>query len=254
MIRTEAYNSECISRLLDEILTDADKLIGALPKDGNKFDVLSISMFVTMIDIVTDINHLVKINRYLSIPSLVRNFMDTYVDLLLVTSNSENVYPLLYKVYSDELKVLKAKINPLHSSFFKDNNDLEAIEKQITEKENDLIELRKLVGSNKLKTIRVKYERVKLLWFYETIYSDLCSQTHNGLNSIERRHIFPKTEDKILIKYLQSFDTQDYFKYILTLLIHFHVSIESINKSLNLKCDSLIEEVEHKIHRFINLK
>ena len=252
MNRTDVRNSESVSKLLDEILKDADKLIGAFPKDLNRFDVLSISMFLTMIDITTDINHLVKMNRFLSIPSLVRNFMDAYVDLLLITSDSKNVYPLLYKVYSEDQKVLKAKIKPVHSSLFiKDDKELETINKQIIEKQSELNELKKLVGSNELKTIKEKYERVNLLWFYETIYSDLCSQTHNGLKSIESRHISPKTDDKILIKYLQAYDTQDYYVYILTLLNYFHESILVINKALNLNNDSLIGEIQNKIKAFI---
>lgn len=248
-------NSESTSKLLDEILDDANKLIQTLPKEIGRFDILSITMFFTMIDITTDINLLIKNNRYLSIPSLVRNFMDTYVDLLLVTSDSKNVYPLLHKVYSEEQRALKAKIKPLHSSLFiKDNSDLETTNKQITEKENELNELKKLVGSNKLKTIKDKYERVNLLWFYETIYNDLCSQTHNGLDSIERRHIDLKTEDKILIKYLQSYYTRDYFVYILILLNYFHASIGVINKLLDLKCDSLIAAVQNKIQEFVDHK
>jgi len=245
----EAYNADFISRQLDEILKDIDKLIRAFPRNVNRFDVLSISMFFTLIDITTDINHLVKMKRYLSIPSLVRNFMDSYVDLILVTSDSKNVYPLLYKVYSDGLKVLKAK---RHSSMFnKDNDDLEMINRQITEKENKLKELSKLIGPNKLKTIRDKYERVNLLWFYETVYSDLCSQTHNRLDSIEHRHIEQKTKDKISIKYLQLYNIEDFYKYILTLLIYFNEAIGVVNRTLDLKCDILVEEIQEKIRGIV---
>jgi hypothetical protein len=247
------HNSESTSKLLEAILNDTDKLISAFPKEIKRFDILPVSMFFTMIDIAMDINHLVKKNRYLSVPSLVRNFMDAYVDLILVTSDSKNVYPLLFKVYSDQQKALEARVNPLHSSMFI-NDDPEAINKQIAERKNELNELKDLIGSNKLRTIKDKYKRVNLLWFYETIYSDLCSQTHNGLDSIVRRHLNPQTEDRILIRYLQAYDTQDYYMYILTLLSYFNESIIVINERLNLKCDLLIKEIRHRSLEFIDRK
>jgi len=246
-------SSESISKLLDEILNDSDELIKSLPGKLKKFDVLSISLFFTLIEITTDVNYLVKVKRFISIPSLVRSFMDTHVDLLLITGDSENVYPLLYKVYDGERKVLKAKIDPLHSSLFiTDSNDLETIKKQIIEKDKEIIELEKLVGSNKLRTIKDKYERVNLLWFYKTIYNDLCAHTHNALNSIEHRHIDQVPDDKILLRYLQSNDSKDFYKYILTLLTHFYSSVEVINSALDLRQDFIVERIQKRINEIIN--
>jgi len=90
-----------------------------------------------------------------------------------------------------------------------------------------------------------------LLWFYETVYSDLCSQTHNRLDSIEHRHIEQKTKDKISIKYLQLYNIEDFYKYILTLLIYFNEAIGVVNRTLDLKCDILVEEIQEKIRGIV---
>ena len=185
MNRADAFTSKSISKLIDEILQDTDKLVKILPKSVSKEDVLLVSMFLTMIDIATDINCLVKFNRFLSIPSLIRNFMDTYVDLQLITLDPRNVDRLLYKAYSDDLKALKARINPLHFSLI--NDDREIINERITKREGDVSGLKELLGTSEFKSIKEKFEKVDLLWFYETIYRDLCSQTHNGLLAIESR-------------------------------------------------------------------
>lgn len=242
-------DSVIISKLLDEILKDVDELIKTFPEKSEKVNGFTIGMFFTMIEITTDIGHLVKIKRFVSIPSLVRNFMDTYVDLLLITLDQKNIYPLMLKVYDDNRKVLEGKINN-GPHFIKDKNELAEINKRLIEKKTKIGEIKKKTGS-KIFTSKDKYKNVGLLWFYETIYRDLCSQTHNGLSSIEERHIEQVDADKILIKYLQPFEVKDFYECIIVLLNYFHASVGVINKTLNLKQNLIVERMEKRISEII---
>jgi len=232
--------SESISMLIFEVLDDVDFIVKTLPKKVNPVDVLSISLFFTMIGILTDINHLIRLNRYLSVPALVRNFMDAHIDLMLVLSDSKNVNRLLHKVYNEKIKTLEGRFK--HKEF---NSNHEEIKKQIVKAKSKLSLVKKQTESPKLE-IKDKFKAVGLGWFYDTIYKDLCSHTHNGLDAIELRHVRLESK-KVKLKHYQSTNLKDYVLYISIPLNYLPVSVRHLNTHLKLKCDSQIEGIESKI-------
>lgn len=200
---------------------------------------------------MTDVSNLVKANRLISIPALVRNFMDTHVDLLLVTKDPQNIYPLLFKTYNEELKVLKSKVSPSNAMVFNHSQDqMNQLMHQIENTKRDVKELEILTGSNKIKSTKEKYQKVDLLWFYETIYNELCSHTHNALSALEFRHIEQMPEGNVVIKYMQHYDIKDYYRYLLTMVTYFFDAFVILSESLNLTQETLISNLQNKVSGF----
>ena len=237
--------------VLDDVLKYADDIFETVPKSMERNNVYILALLFSLYDTVNDINHLTKAKRLLNIPSLVRNFMDSYIDLLLIQKDNDLIFHLLLNNSKNKLKAIQGKLKVENKLVFNyDSQQIKDLEKQKREIESDNTELNKKIKRPLIKQISTKYEEVGMLWFYETIYNDLCSHTHNSLDMIEFRHIDQVNHDKVILKYCQEYDYKKYEWCYLLLLNYFHDSLVVGNQLLGLKKDIMISAIENRISEY----
>jgi Family of unknown function (DUF5677) len=239
-----------INDVLESILKDTDEIFKASPKELHKPDIYLLSLLLSLYDITTDIYYLTKQNSFISIPSLVRNFMDTYIDILLIQEDKENIFHFTLKDYKLKLKSVKSKLKEEYQPILNLSNDkIKRLVIKKDELESDIEILEEQISGNKLDNIKIKYKKVGMLWFYETFYNDLCSHTHNSPEIIEFRHIETKN-NKVNLKYHQEYDFDFYRRYYFLLLNYFHNSLVVVNELLNFKQNILIDKIENTIKEY----
>ncbi len=242
---------EEITGTIDYVLASADVVLENLPKEVDRESLYMLTLILTLYDITTDINHLTKARRFLNMPSLLRNFMDSYVDLLLIEKDKKFILQILLKDCESRLKLIKGKINPEYNSCFK--NELEEINHQKKEQqglESYAQSLRQAINEPIISNVKNKYKQVGMLWFYETIYNSLCSHTHNSTGILESRHI-EASDSKVILKYCQEYDYKDYRCYYEFLLYYFYDAIKILNEKMILKQEEIIGKMEAKISLYI---
>lgn len=240
-----------ITETLDYVLGYTDIVIENLPKEVDRESLYMSTLILTLYDIATDINHLTKARRLLNIPSLIRNFMDSYVDLLLIEKNKKFILQMLLKDSDSRLKLIKSKINPEYSSWFKyELEELEELKREQQGLESYIKSLRQAINEPIITNIKSKYEQVGMLWFYDTIYNSLCSHTHNSTEKLESRHIVV-SNNKVILKYCQEYDYKNYRCYYELLLSHFVDAIRILNTEIGLNQEEVVSKMEAKISEYI---
>lgn len=163
IIQIISYNELIIETVEEEILnTNYD--ISSLQKK------LVIALFLTIIEIAKSINILLKNKAHISIPLLIRNMLEGYVDLNNLVKDSD------YKsvMYSSYLKEQKR---------FLENNKI--FPEMLKDVENLLININ---SSNRNTSFASRFKEASLQKIYISLYNKLCRETHNNINCLLERH------------------------------------------------------------------
>jgi hypothetical protein len=240
--------------LLEDIIKDAEDIFKSFPKQKySKSDVLTLGIFFTLFDTTNDILILAKNKRFLSIPSLVRNFMDAYVDLLLISKLPNYKDSLLYKDCDSETKRLEAKLKKENISLFNYTElDLADFRERLKVLGDELKLLKRNPLSKKMLGVKDRYTAADLLWFYETAYSELCSHTHNSISAIEQRHITEVDSNNVILKYHQEYDYKDYNRYFINVVSYLPIALKIVDELLELNQALPLQNIQNKVINILN--
>ena len=149
---------------------------------------LSIALFLSIFEIANSINILLKSRAHITIPSLIRNMLEAYVDLknLLKDSDYKSV------IYSSYLKEQKR--------FLENNVDHNKIYSKM------LIDVKELLKNinckNRGTSFASRFKEAGLQKIYISIYNKLCRETHNNINCLIERY-FTIEEGRETLKYMR---------------------------------------------------
>ena len=93
---------------IDDSLLEADIRFKKIPTKITIGDTFLFGNLFTLTDILADINCLAKGERLFSIPTLTRSLLESYIDLLIITKDRDNVYILIDDSYRKSVKAFKA--------------------------------------------------------------------------------------------------------------------------------------------------
>lgn len=179
---------------LGSILKEINDLVDYIPSKGEPREALLYGYLLSLFDIGSDIHFLYTNGRFNNIPVLVRSFMETYVDMKLISNDIDFVNPLLLKADKEE----KKKILSLLKEETISEEAKEMLSNALSQVEEDISERSK---NCKAQSISNKFEKLGMSWFYETQYNELCAFSHNEIRRIEQRHIEYNGEEKIILKH-----------------------------------------------------
>ncbi len=232
---------------LEELLHDGDSFLQKVPSEISRVSTAALSILLTIFETGLDIKCLYSANRTLSIPSLVRNLLDAYVDILLLEKDETHIYSLLYASEKDKLRALKNKI---------DRSDPRKVSIEYTESVRlQLKETGKAIKEfeskgKTFKHISSKYEAVGLKKVYDGVYGGLSAETHNNLYSIEARHIRMKNDGTPQLRYQVKYPVDEYVRF--TLISHIPLAFQAIHQMIKSGNDPLIEKMLKASVRYIN--
>ena len=184
---------------LNRILKYSDQLIDKIPDQSNPHKIFIFTYYLSLFDIANDIVLLADNNRLNNIPTLVRSFIETYIDMELLAQNENYIHVLIVKAEEEEIRKLESILN---------KNDLTPeIRKQFTKQKQDA---EQSLTSHKnrdnipiFKSIKDKFRALNMLDFYNISYNDLCGHTHNNAKQIEQKFISMNADQtKVTLKHL----------------------------------------------------
>lgn len=242
-----------ISSFIEEILSETEReLVNNIPKSVSENNSVIILLFFTLYDISIDINCLAKNGRLLSIPSLVRNFMDSFVAIKLIKVDENYIYTLLGEAIDKKIKKVTKE------NLLLDGTNFESSEKVLEDLNSFKADIDNSKNSSNLSVFQ-KYEKVEMKWFYDTVYSDLCSETHNSILAIEQRHVEGFSNDKALFRLSDGFHFEDYQKHFIVFLTFFSETISIVSEMLgvnNAEIKNIVAKINlevEKINPYVKL-
>ena len=148
----------------------------------NMHQKLMIALFLTIIEIAKSINILLKNLAHISIPMLIRNMLEAYVDLNNLIKDQDYKF-VMYSSYLKEQKRFLEN-NKIYPEMLKDVKDLL---KNIN------------ITNDEIKFIS-RFKEAGLQKIYISLYNKLCRETHNNINCLVERY-FVFEEGKVTLKY-----------------------------------------------------
>jgi len=139
---------------LSKILKLIESLIERIPTKDSKENIVLYSYLLSLFDISSDILFLVKNNRFKNIPVITRSFLETYIDLLLLSKSNEYIYTLMKKADEEEIN----KING-----FLEFNEIEENEKINLTKQKEKLKVEIKECINYCNTLNP--QKIKLQYF-----------------------------------------------------------------------------------------
>lgn len=138
--------------------------------------------------------------HYSAIPILLRSIAESLFDLEITLEKDTNYKFFLAKYHEEKIKQLR-RLEAEH----KDNNQaMKIISEQLIQCEREFKKL-KNEGISPLKT-KDKIEKCKENVRNKIIYNLFCSDTHNDLSALEKRHLTEKVDGTVELTYFSEPD------------------------------------------------
>jgi hypothetical protein len=168
--------------LLQEIEQEVDELNFDVTSLHNK---LVIALFLSIYEIANSIPILLRSKAHITVPSLIRNMLEAYVDLKNIAKDV-NYKSVMISSYLKELK-----------RFLQNNEEnLEPVPSLLP----DVSELLNTYKLNIKTTFASRFKEAGLQKIYVSIYNKLCNETHNNVNCLLERHFdWENKKDEIVI-------------------------------------------------------
>jgi hypothetical protein len=169
--------AERIINIKDEV----DRLIPMYKQNLYKYTLLAYSS--SLLDLADAIITLNDAGKLSGIPVLYRTFSETFVDFHNLSSNRAYSYRLQSNRLKEWIKVLD-NLDSKHLEWLKESaelDDLVEFKAQLVKEKADL--------GDQFNTIRIgaKFDLADLKDFYDTVYNELCSDSHSNLRSVFSR-------------------------------------------------------------------
>ncbi|HBB9946914.1 hypothetical protein JHS95_06795 [Vibrio parahaemolyticus] len=166
---------------LEELRHKVNSLLPVHESSLYRYSLLAYSR--SLLDLADAIITLSDAGKLSGIPILYRTFSETFVDFHNLSTDQLYGYRLQSNRLKEWIKVLD-NLDPKHLSWLKESaelDDLDAFKEQLFREKSDLNE--------KYKPIKIgaKFELAGLKDFYDTIYNELCSDSHSNLRSVFSR-------------------------------------------------------------------
>ncbi|EHE7894601.1 TPA: DUF5677 domain-containing protein [Vibrio parahaemolyticus] len=147
----------------------------------------------SLLDLADAIVTLSDTGKLSGIPILYRTFSETFVDFHNLSTDKLYGYRLQSNRLKEWIKVLD-NLDPKHLSWLKESaelDDLDGFKEQLLKEKSDLNE--------KYKPIKIgaKFELAGLKDFYDTVYNELCSDSHSNLRSVFSRLYLDESDLKV---------------------------------------------------------
>ena len=170
---------------------DVDRLIPLHKQNLYKHTLLAYSS--SLLDLADAIVTLSEAGKLSGIPILYRTFSETFVDFHNLSSDRAYGYRLQSNRLNEWIKVLD-NLDPKHLEWLKETaelDDLIEFKAQLVKEKADL--------SDQFKPIKIgaKFDLAGLKDFYDTVYNELCSDSHSNLRSVFSRLNLDDDDPKI---------------------------------------------------------
>ena len=195
--------SESIAEILNELIKWSADLFDAhinIKKDDDSNDIYIATYFSTQIDYSKAITNLLKTKSYVAIPPVFRSLFEAHIDLINLC-NHKDYHLILYGInIKQEINNLenlfKEPENPFLAHSIKEKKDIGAEIKKLRNNLNTIKGLANKKYDDNIFQIKKRFELAEMGPTYSSIYSTLCSHTHNDLYRVETRHLDISDEEK----------------------------------------------------------
>ena len=214
MLRTEHV------LMLNTVIEESLSLFDSLEIDSTDLDSVAVAIYaLTLLRHTKTAKCLVSCDNYIGLPFVSRPMIECYSDLVNLCYIDGYRTRLMEIAYRDKLKSYKNIIN--RSSLF-DNYIIKEIKRYKKIVEGIIRRRYKMHRKKKderarvqeLKKIANKFSDEYLKKLYLFTYADLCSDTHNNLNAVEKRHLKIEENGERLIIFEKEIDVEEKEKLI----------------------------------------
>ncbi|MCS0453512.1 DUF5677 domain-containing protein [Vibrio diabolicus] len=166
---------------IEELRHKVNSLLPVYESSLYRYSLLAYSR--SLLDLADAIITLSDAGKLSGIPILYRTFSETFVDFHNLSTDKLYGYRLQSNRLKEWIKVLD-NLDPKHLLWLKESaelDDLDDFKEQLLKEKSDLNE--------KYKPIKIgaKFELAGLKDFYDTVYNELCSDSHSNLRSVFSR-------------------------------------------------------------------
>ncbi|MFO1186151.1 MAG: DUF5677 domain-containing protein [Alphaproteobacteria bacterium] len=151
-----------------------------------KADGLVMSLHATLIEYSAAFVTLVEKNRHVGATSVLRSFVEAYVDLTNLNADPSYQDSMLADYHEQWIRVLRAS-GDVKNTYLHGIADVAKDGGQLRWHEMALEDLRK--KSIKPLTKAERFERADMTSFYRSIYNFLCAEAHNDIRALIARHL-----------------------------------------------------------------
>lgn len=234
---------------LDGIYREALGSVNQLRFDRNHPQQLyCICLYGTVLETTSACLTLLKVNECSSLPALLRNLLEAYIDLVNLCCCPDYIFTMQAAFLSEQLRVLKVAIEPGDENpYLKALAAEEGLQDHTQKVGKELHDL-KARGFVPLK-IKERFEKASLTEMYGSVYALLCQHSHNNLNILERRHLEISNDDH-RVAYFQPWNREVLLPYVDTVAGVVVGSLKSLAVLLNIQEDINLEEVEKRLVAF----
>lgn len=145
-----------------------------------------ISLYGSIIELSSSIKVLYQSGHLTAIPVLLRTILEAFVDLCNLCQDPKYGYSLIMNSHNESLRFLKAAQNDQNiytNMIAQDPN----IDEHIANFEAKIDALK--TNGNKRLNVRERFEKADMGDEYQTIYSMLCTASHNDIRALRTRHL-----------------------------------------------------------------
>lgn len=204
-----------------------------------------ICLYGTVLETTSACLTLLKANECSSLPALLRNLLEAYIDLVNLCRCPDYIFRMQAAFLSEQSRVLKVAIESGDENpYLKALAAEEGLQDHAQKVEKELHEL-KTRGFGPLR-IKERFEKAALTEMYESVYALLCQHSHNNLNILERRHLEISNDDH-RVAYFQPWSREALLPYVDTVAGVVVGSLKSLGTLLNIQEDINLEEVEKRL-------
>lgn len=229
---------------LGRILKEVNDLVDKIPTKGKHQEALLYGYLLSLFDIGFDIYFLYTKDRFRNIPVLVRSFIETYIDMKLISNDINFVHSLILKADWEEKRKL---VNLLKDEYVSEkdkellSNALSQVEKDINDRSTSLSK------EYEIRSISDKFKKLGMSWFYETQYNDLCAFSHNEIRKIEQRHIEYNGGEKVILKHLTQNQSEEISRFISITETCLVDVLTTINSKTDFDCTEQLKRIDELI-------
>ena len=180
-------SAERVIKLRDEV----NRLIPLCEQNLFKHTLLAYSR--SLLELADAILTLSEAGKLAGIPILYRTFSETFVDFHNLSSDRNYGYRLQSNRLKEWIKLLDT-LDPKHFKWLKESAELDDL---VEFKEELLDEKASLKERFKPIKIGAKFELAGLKDFYDTLYNELCSDSHSNLRSVRSRLALSEHDPKV---------------------------------------------------------
>lgn len=161
---------------------------------NNKQHLYMVCLYARIVELSCSIIFLANLKQSVGIPILGRTLLEAYVDLKNLEKNPEYFFTLDAHHLKEWLRVMEEG-KDLENPFLEGMADLEGFDVQFREWEAELTQLK--VDGPPLSR-RQKFKNVGMEAEYCSVYNFWCSDSHNDIRSLQKRHIQQREDNGCL--------------------------------------------------------